>query len=406
MIFDYTKLTRLHIELSNLCNAACPFCPRNLWGGPTIPNLKSQQISASQFKEWFPERVLTKLESILFCGSHGDPMMASDVIEIVDFIQSANPKLTLHFNTNGGMRNSEFWFELGKRISKDQPGKKTNNSYVAFSIDGLEDTNHLYRRNVKWDRLINNARAFIKGGGLAVWEFLVFKHNQHQIDMAKNLSQELGFERFFIKKALGFEISQNGSPLPGKVIKQNGEFDYFVEAPTEQFSNQVQINILDCDQRDVSKEKINVELFNNNFSGYIAQVANFNSQTHSLNSVIEESLNKKGQCIKCKALARNELELFIRSDGTVMPCCYLSSAMVNASDSFEYQQTSFHFKDLWDGKISLNHQSIEAILNSELFDRVVGDSWRQDSIRNGKLAVCVSSCGEENKIDAIARKRI
>ena len=29
---------------------------------------------------------------------------------------------------------------------------------VVFGIDGLEDTNHLYRRNVKFEKVIANAK--------------------------------------------------------------------------------------------------------------------------------------------------------------------------------------------------------------------------------------------------------
>ena len=32
---------------------------------------------------------------------------------------------------------------------------------VDFNIDGLEDTNHLYRRNTDFNKIINNAQAFI-----------------------------------------------------------------------------------------------------------------------------------------------------------------------------------------------------------------------------------------------------
>ena len=62
---------------------------------------------------------------------------------------------------------------------------------VTFNIDGLQDTNHLYRRNVKWDRLIANVEAFISAGGKADWRYLIFKHNEQQIDEAKTLSKNL-----------------------------------------------------------------------------------------------------------------------------------------------------------------------------------------------------------------------
>ena len=88
-------------------------------------------------------------------------------------------------NTNGGLRNTEFW-----------KGMAQTGTRVIFAIDGLEDTNHLYRRNVKWNKVIENVESFIKAGGKAEWDFLVFKHNQHQILEANRLSKKLGFDEF------------------------------------------------------------------------------------------------------------------------------------------------------------------------------------------------------------------
>jgi hypothetical protein len=70
---------------------------------------------------------------------------------------------------------------------------------VVFSIDGLEDTNHLYRKNVNWTKLIANAKAYIAAGGSAHWDMLVYKHNQHQVDACEQLARDLGFTWFRAK---------------------------------------------------------------------------------------------------------------------------------------------------------------------------------------------------------------
>ena len=56
---------------------------------------------------------------------------------------------------------------------------------VVFGIDGLEDTSHIYRVNTSFKKVIENAEAFIKQGGLGTWQFIVFKHNVHQLESAK-----------------------------------------------------------------------------------------------------------------------------------------------------------------------------------------------------------------------------
>ena len=49
-MFEYNDLTQLHIELSSMCNAACPGCPRNVYGGYTVPSFNEKQMSLELFK--------------------------------------------------------------------------------------------------------------------------------------------------------------------------------------------------------------------------------------------------------------------------------------------------------------------------------------------------------------------
>ena len=48
----------------------------------------------------------------------------------------------LSMNTNAGAKSAEWWTELAGVI-----GRK---GAVIFSVDGLKDTNHLYRINSNW----------------------------------------------------------------------------------------------------------------------------------------------------------------------------------------------------------------------------------------------------------------
>ena len=63
-----------------------------------------------------------------------------------------------------------------------------------FSIDGLKNTNELYRRKLEWEKLMRNASAFIEAGGVAYWDMLVFKHNEHQIEEVRQLAKNMGFK--------------------------------------------------------------------------------------------------------------------------------------------------------------------------------------------------------------------
>jgi hypothetical protein len=63
----------------------------------------------------------------------------------------------------------------------------------------MESTNAVYRKNVGWNKLMSNARAFIETGGFAHWDMLVYKHNQHQVNECKQLAQDMGFKWFRAK---------------------------------------------------------------------------------------------------------------------------------------------------------------------------------------------------------------
>ncbi|HAW04571.1 MAG TPA: hypothetical protein DCW83_07785, partial [Saprospirales bacterium] len=41
----------------------------------------------------------------------------------------------------------------------------------------------------------------ISAGGTAVWEFIPFAHNEHQLEEAERLSKEIGFSEFVIRKS-------------------------------------------------------------------------------------------------------------------------------------------------------------------------------------------------------------
>jgi MoaA/NifB/PqqE/SkfB family radical SAM enzyme len=131
------------------------------------------------------------------CGNYGDPASARQTIEMYEYFKSINPNIIIGMNTNGGIRYPEWW----DRLAKVMNGEK---DYVVFSIDGLEDTNHLYRRNVRWSKVIENAQAFINAGGKAHWDMLVFEHNKHQVDQTHSIAKTMGFKWFRAKVSRRF----------------------------------------------------------------------------------------------------------------------------------------------------------------------------------------------------------
>lgn len=198
-MFDRNNVKQLHMETSSVCNAACPMCAREV--DPSF-NKETDAVSLSleKVKTLFDVKFVQNLDSMYMCGNYGDPAAAPDCIEIFRYFREVNPNIVLGIHSNGSLRNTKWWSELGSVLSHD-------NDYCYFSVDGLKDTNHIYRVNTDFDKILENAIAFIEAGGKAHWEYLVFEHNEHQVDEARKLAESLGFVSFREKVSRRFYMN-------------------------------------------------------------------------------------------------------------------------------------------------------------------------------------------------------
>ena len=68
---------------------------------------------------------------------------------------------------------------------------------INFDLDGLWDTHHIYRINTKFENVFNNAKSVISTTKAQVhWKYIVFEHNKHQVEKAKELAIKEGFHTF------------------------------------------------------------------------------------------------------------------------------------------------------------------------------------------------------------------
>jgi sulfatase maturation enzyme AslB (radical SAM superfamily) len=186
----------LHIESTEVCNAACPQCLRET--DKSFNKLQAKHLSLKSIQKIISEADIKALDKMFMCGNYGDPAAGKHPLEIFKYFRSINPTIILGMNTNGGLRSTKWWAELANILNQPM-------DYVVWSIDGLEDTNHIYRINVKWDTIIKNVQSFIANGGNAHWDMLVFAHNEHQIDTAEQYAKLLGFKWFRAKVSRRFE---------------------------------------------------------------------------------------------------------------------------------------------------------------------------------------------------------
>jgi MoaA/NifB/PqqE/SkfB family radical SAM enzyme len=395
------ELSQMHIELTNSCNAACPMCVRFHNNSTLIrPDLEIGQITLEKFKKYFPPEILLKCSLILFCGVHGDPCVAKDTLEICKYIMESSSKTAVRLNTNGGMRKAEWWKQMGELFSKRTKRSGFNYWQITFSIDGLEDTNHIYRRNVNWKTLMSNVNAFISAGGMANWDYLIFKHNEHQIEEASALALKMGFCEFIPKKALGVDNGKMLTPMPA--LNKDGTLEYYIEAPVNPKNRN--LDAIDAISQPLVFYPFDPEEYR--VAKASKQISkDFQEQVENVydNRLKKEDNSKYDSCeIKCKSkMWTGGKEIFVDQAGRVLPCCYIGTHLNGVYTDTRTLQLHKHMNDYgWD-HFSLEKHTLEEILDGEHLDRVFADSWTKESATKGKLTYCADTCGQVSSIDKI-----
>lgn len=176
---------KLHIEPTNRCNSRCPHCPRT--NSISIKNSGIKELTLDLIKKIN----ISRLTHVFMCGNYGDPILCDEIYDICDYFKDYD----LNIDTNGSIRSSDWWGKLGKLFAN-------TNSRVTFALDGLKDTNSIYRIGTDWDKIMDNVKSYISAGGNAGWQFLIFDHNKDQVEEARELSKSLGFKTFKLKRAI------------------------------------------------------------------------------------------------------------------------------------------------------------------------------------------------------------
>ena len=173
----------IDVELTSFCNIDCPGCFRQVKKNKVHNVLNKDMISFEQLKKWIDKKEFPNLTLINFCGSIDEPTLHPEILKIVDYFSKI---CNINISTNGSTKTKKFWKTLG------QYGVS-----VFFGIDGINQKSlEKYRIGSNFKKVQENYREFIKAGGHATWQFIVFEHNQHLLEKAKQISKIEGFKHF------------------------------------------------------------------------------------------------------------------------------------------------------------------------------------------------------------------
>ena len=335
------QIHNIHFEITNKCNSRCPGCARTL-SGDTHPYLKSQltEWDIESFRNILPADII-KGKSFTLGGTVDEPFMNKDIVHIVEYLIKHGAHVEIF--TNGGANTKHTFEHLGK-LSAD-----TDQLDIKFSVDGLEDTNHLYRVNVDWSKVLENMTAYSSKGGVCEWQYLVFEHNEHDINKAKQLAATLKIP-FYIRQNV-----RNIKPWTSYIKKKiNGVVttEEFVVNPTQNK------DLSHPETEKVSKWKLPENI----------------------------SEQEKADSIQC--LMYHKKEIFIDWSGLVWPCCWFATDYHFENDPV-FAEIENEFGKNWN---NIKHHSLQDILVHPYYTELLVKSW----IKNAKFhnQECFKKCGD------------
>lgn len=333
-MYSLQDIRHVHLEISSLCNAACPLCPRNFYGYEFNDGYVEHNMTLTEAKQIFQPEFVQQLNEIYINGNFGDAVMNPETVDIVEYFRSCSPDLEISMSTNAGARDRAYWETLASLKTR-----------VLFCIDGLEDTHSLYRQNTLYSTVIRNAQIFIAAGGNAVWKMIDFDHNRHQQATAQLLSQQLGFRQFRL-------VNHGRNQAP--VFDKNKQLSHTIGNPV----------VVEFDRLWKSRTQ----------------------DTVLLEDIVPEKTLKNIHC-----QVKEKKSIYISSTGDVYPCCFLGFNPKTYGHGNYHAAANAQFRDFVCKNNALKH-SLEHCI--EWFDSVE-KTWAIPTFETGRLVICNDVCGSK-----------
>lgn len=173
----------LTLDPSSYCNLRCPFCPT----GQRNKRRSHANMPLDRFKHVMDELGPNLFYLDLF--NWGEPFINNDLMPIIEYIRPF--KIFSNVSTHFDIKMTD---ALAERIVS------SGLSRLIISADGAsQETYERYRIGGNLENVLHNLKTVSAAKQRAssatpqiVWRFLVFRHNEHEIDHAKCLAEEMG----------------------------------------------------------------------------------------------------------------------------------------------------------------------------------------------------------------------
>jgi MoaA/NifB/PqqE/SkfB family radical SAM enzyme len=183
----------VYIEPTNICTLKCAGCARTTFIEQWPQHWKNYSIDVDLVMQFLDIDLNNK--KVLLSGNYGDPIYHPDFIDLVAQLKQRGARLEI--TTNGSYRKTDWWQELIQYFTPEDS--------IIFSIDGVPENFTEYRQNADWSSIMLGIEACVASPAGVAWKYIPFDYNQNNIEQARQLSQELGFDGFFVDPSKRFD---------------------------------------------------------------------------------------------------------------------------------------------------------------------------------------------------------
>ena len=184
-----------NVETSTRCPLQCPQCTRAKLQAPKdsskYKEIKVRINSGVDLRVCDAEKLLKFFDAgVMFCGQLSDPAFWPDLFAFLEFSKTY-PNKNIRIMTAASQKNIE-WYRAAFELSH-------SNVTWAFGLDGMKDVSMIYRVGQNSALLFDAMLLGISMGLKIEWHYIVFEHNLHQIEEAKEFANTHGIVLNFIK---------------------------------------------------------------------------------------------------------------------------------------------------------------------------------------------------------------
>lgn len=192
---------KIVVDPTNYCNLRCPLCPTGR-GDPSRPK------GFMKFETF--RKIVDELYEYLFVidfYNWGEPLLSKDVFRMINYAHSKKVKTRMSSNIT----------LLSEEKAKEMV--ESGLDVLIASIDGAsEDTYKIYRVGGDFKKVMKNLETLVKvkdelraKNPQIIWQFVVMKHNEHEIEKAKEFAKKLGVKLKLTptRVDMGLELTQD-----------------------------------------------------------------------------------------------------------------------------------------------------------------------------------------------------